>query len=59
MWTTEYNDDNYCIRDGVYGVVTGSCSTGVSIELENGTVGIRKVWSQNRPAGAVYGTQKG
>ncbi len=36
MWTTEYNDDNFCIRDGVYGVVTGGCSTGVFIELENG-----------------------
>lgn len=36
MWTIEYNDDNYSIHDGVYGVVTGGCSTGVFIELKNG-----------------------
>ena len=36
MWRNEYKDDEYNIGDGVYGVVTGGCWSGVFIKLENG-----------------------
>lgn len=36
MWKNEYLDHNFCVRDGVLGVVTGGCKTGVFLLLENG-----------------------
>lgn len=36
MWKNKYFDDDFCVRDGVLGVVTGRCKTGVFLLLENG-----------------------
>ncbi len=36
MWSNEYLDENFNIRDGVYGIVTGGCKSGVFLVLENG-----------------------
>lgn len=36
MWSDGYLDESFNIRDGVYGVVTGGCRSGVFLELENG-----------------------
>lgn len=36
MWSYEYEDENYNVRDGVRAVVTGGCSKGVFLVLENG-----------------------
>lgn len=36
MWSIEQNDVNFNIRDVVYGVVTGGCSKGLFLTLENG-----------------------
>lgn len=36
MWSNEYQDDEFHVRDGVYGVVTGGCRSGLFVELENG-----------------------
>lgn len=34
MWSYEYDD--YNVRDGVHAVVTGGCSKGLFLRLENG-----------------------
>lgn len=36
MWSYEYEDDDYSVRDGVRAVVTGGCSKGLFLRLENG-----------------------
>lgn len=36
MWSYEYEDDNYSVRDGVQAVVTGGCCKGLFLRLENG-----------------------
>jgi hypothetical protein len=36
MWSTEYQGEGFNVRDGVCGVVTGGCRSGVFLELENG-----------------------
>lgn len=36
MWSFEYEDDDYSVRDGVRAVVTGGCSKGLFLRLENG-----------------------
>lgn len=36
MWIHEYEDEDYCVRDGVRAVVTGGCSKGLFLRLENG-----------------------
>ena len=36
MWSRENIDSDYNIRDGVCGVVTGGCKSGLFLELENG-----------------------
>lgn len=36
MWSYEYEDDNYNVRDGVRAVVTSGCSKGLFLVLENG-----------------------
>lgn len=36
MWSYEYDEDDYNVRDGVRAVVTGGCSKGLFLRLENG-----------------------
>lgn len=36
MWSNEYLDENFDIRDGVFGVVIGTNRNGICLELENG-----------------------
>lgn len=36
MWSNEYEYDDYNVRDGVHAVVTGGCSKGLFLRLENG-----------------------
>lgn len=36
MWSYEYDEDDYNVRDGVRAVVTGGCSKGLFLHLENG-----------------------
>lgn len=36
MWKAEWNDEEFNIRDGVCGIITGRCSKGLFLELENG-----------------------
>lgn len=36
MWSVEQVDEDFNIRDGVYGVVTGGCGKGIFLTLENG-----------------------
>ena len=36
MWSNEYPDKEFNLRDGVYGVVTGGCRSGLFLDLENG-----------------------
>lgn len=36
MWSYECEYDNYSVRDGVWAVVTGGCSKGLFLVLENG-----------------------
>lgn len=36
MWSYECEDDNYNVLDGVRAVVTGGCSKGLFLVLENG-----------------------
>lgn len=36
MWSYEYKDDDYNVQDGVHAVVTGGCSKGLFLCLENG-----------------------
>lgn len=34
MWSNEYVDEDFNIRDGIYGVVTGKCTSGENGFLE-------------------------
>ena len=36
MWNDEHQNNEVHVRDGVYGVITGSCKSGLFVELENG-----------------------
>ena len=36
MWSNEYFDEDFNVKDGVYGVITGGCKSGVFLKLENG-----------------------
>ena len=36
MWSYEYEDDDYNVRDNVHAVVTSACGKGVFLQLENG-----------------------
>ena len=36
MWSYEYEGDDYNVRDGVRAEVTGRCSKGLFLQLENG-----------------------
>lgn len=36
MWSNEYEDNDFSIRDGVRAVVTGGCSKGMFLSLESG-----------------------
>lgn len=36
MWSNEYQDNEFNVRDGVCGVITGGCRNGLFVELENG-----------------------
>ena len=36
MWSNEYPDEEFNVRDGVCGMVTGGCKSGLFLELENG-----------------------
>lgn len=36
MWSSEYYDEDFNARDGVYGVIIGSCKSGVFLKIENG-----------------------
>lgn len=36
MWSWQFNDENFNVRDGVCAIVTGCCRTGLFLELENG-----------------------
>lgn len=36
MWTWDYEEDGTNIRDGVRGTVTGGCSKGIFLALEDG-----------------------
>lgn len=36
MWSVNCKEEDFNIRDGVYGVVTGGCNKGVFLKLENG-----------------------
>lgn len=36
MWSSDYLDEDFNVRDGVFGVVTGTNRCGVYLRLENG-----------------------
>ncbi len=36
MWSSEYFDEDFSVKDGVYGIITGGCKKGLFITLENG-----------------------
>lgn len=36
MWSWQFNDANFNVRDGVHAVLIGECKMGLFLELENG-----------------------
>lgn len=36
MWSTLYPDEDFNVKDDVYGTVIGSCSKGIFLRMDNG-----------------------